>query len=76
MSFHEKSAWIMSIILIAFGAIYFNTVYAMSSSAGFLVDPFPSLLIKYTVAMVIIIAVGHAVIAIMSPKDANAQPDE
>lgn len=72
MPFREKSAWIMSLALLWAGGCYFYTV----AQSGQLLSPTMPLVIAYTISLVVITVVGHVVIAILSPKDANAAPDE
>ena len=76
MPFHEKSAWIMSAALVFGGGFYFFAVVSGSSAAGALIPPNIPLIVIYTVCLVVIAAVGHIVIAILAPKDANAPVDE
>lgn len=76
MAFKEKSAWIMTILLVSLGAAYFYVVAAISSESGQLATPLLRLIVVYTVCIIILSTVGHAVIAILAPKDANAVTDE
>jgi uncharacterized membrane protein (DUF485 family) len=76
MPFHEKSAWIMSFILVIAGGLYFSAVAAIGSETGQLAQPVMPLVIGYTVTVVVMAVVGHIVIAILAPKEANASPDE
>lgn len=66
----------MSVALLVGGFFYFGTVAALSSEMGQLGPPLMPLLIIYTILLVALSVVGHIVIAIMSPKEANAKPDE
>ncbi|MDJ0760983.1 MAG: hypothetical protein QNJ19_16430 [Woeseiaceae bacterium] len=76
MPFHEKSAWIMSAALVLGGGFYFFAVASGSSAAGALISPNIPLIVVYTVCLVVIATVGHIVIAVLAPKDANARVDE
>lgn len=75
MAFQEKSAWIMSISLLASGIFYFTTVISMSGS-GQLVPPNVPVLIVYTVILTVIVVIGHIVIALSALSEANAKLDE
>jgi len=76
MPFKEKSAWIMAFLLISVGAAYFYVVAFISSESGQLATPLLRLIVLYTVCIVILSVIGHTVIAILAPKDANAATDE
>jgi len=76
MPFKEKSAWIMAFLLLSLGAAYFYVVAAISSETGQLATPLLRLIVVYTVCMIVLSAVGHTVIGILAPKEANAAADE
>lgn len=76
MSFHEKSAWIMSFALLLCGAYYFKVVASLSAAAGELAGPALPLLAEYTIVMVVIAIIGHITIAIMAPRDTDSSLDE
>jgi len=76
MSFHEKSAWLMSVALLAGGYVYFSGVKAMSAELGALAPPNLPLLLGYTAILVVIAVVGHIIIAIIKPSDADDTVDE
>lgn len=76
MSFHEKSAWIMSVALAMASVFYLRLVAAASAGLGELAPPILPAIIKFTVAMVILAIVGHVIIAIFAPKEADAPLDE
>ncbi|MCG8418029.1 MAG: hypothetical protein MJE77_08825 [Proteobacteria bacterium] len=76
MAFQEKSAWIMSLALLLGGLFYFGVVAWMSSQIGELAPPILPLVAVYTVILIIIAIVGHVVIAVFAPKDANTALDE
>lgn len=75
MSFQEKSAWVMLVALVLTGVFYFYTVFAMSEG-GVLASPVIAVLVIFTVIQVVIAVLGHVVIAIASPQEANAKTDE
>ncbi len=76
MSFKEKSAWLMLLALGVTTALYTYFVILVSKEIGELVPPIFPGLIAYTVILVIIAVVGHILLAILSPKDANSGSDE
>ncbi|MCX7552268.1 hypothetical protein OS175_00130 [Marinicella sp. S1101] len=76
MSFQEKSAWVMVVGLVVSTVLYAFLVYVMSSAAGQLVPLHIPVLVAFTVVLTLIAVVGHIVIAIFSPKEANARADE
>lgn len=76
MSFHEKSAWIMSFLLSLLGLVYFYAVAVSWSESGQPAQPMVPLVIVYTVCLVVLSAIGHVAIAILAPKDANTSLDE
>lgn len=76
MSFQEKSAWVMSFALIATSIFYFGVVVSMSQEVGHLVAPNLPGVVIYTVILTLVAIVGHIVIAVLAPKEANATPDE
>lgn len=76
MPFREKSAWIMAFLLVSLGAAYCYVVAAISSESGQLATPLLRLIVVYTACLILLTAVGHAVIAILAPKDAYAATDE
>jgi hypothetical protein len=76
MSFHEKSAWIMSFALVLGGIFYFGVVARISAEIGHLVPPIFPLVGVYTAILVVVALAGHVVIALMAPKEASAPLDE
>ena len=76
MSFHEKSAWLMSIVLTVCGLSYFQKVYSFSLAAGELIGPSLPLLSRFTIGIVAAAIIGHIIIAVTSPKEAEQEPDE
>lgn len=76
MSFHEKSAWVMSAALLVTGILYGYAVFSHNQLENALPTPLPPLLITYTVILVLIAILGHIFIAIQSPKEADADADE
>ena len=76
MPFQEKSAWIMCLALLLGGAFYFGVVASTSSEMGQLAPPNLPIVGVFTAILVIVAIIGHVVIAIFAPKDANAPTDE
>lgn len=76
MSFREKSAWLMTIILIIAGANYFLQIYWLSNAAGQVIPPIPPMTIAYIILIVIAAIIGHAIIALIAPTEANTPMDE
>ncbi|QTH63095.1 hypothetical protein J1N51_10105 [Psychrosphaera ytuae] len=76
MSFHEKSAWLMAVILTLCGLSYFQKVFAMSQAAGEVIAPSLQMLSSFTVSIVVLAVIGHIVTAAVAPKEANTDPDE
>ncbi|MEW9798501.1 hypothetical protein [Alteromonas sp. CYL-A6] len=75
MSFYEKSAWVMMLTLLATALWYFFSV-SQASTVEVMASPSLLSLIAVVVVQVVVIAVAHAVIAIMKPKEANRAFDE
>ena len=76
MAFQEKSAWIMTLALLIGGLFYFGLVVLISNGMGQLAPPLLPLIVIYTIILVALAIVGHVLIAIMTPKEANAPLDE
>ena len=76
MPFQEKSAWVMSIALLAGGTFYIKSVAAATAALGSLAPPNMPSLLTYTVILIVIAIVGHIVIAAFAPEDANEATDE
>jgi len=76
MSFHEKSAWLMSVALLVGGYVYFSAVNTMSAELGALAPPILPLIVGYTAILIVIAIVGHIIIAVIKPSDADDTVDE
>ncbi|MEM7054750.1 MAG: hypothetical protein AAF446_09410 [Pseudomonadota bacterium] len=76
MAFHEKSAWIMTLALLIGGLFYFGLVVLISNEMQQLAPPLLPLIVIYTIIQIILAVVGHILIAIWTPKEANASLDE
>jgi hypothetical protein len=76
MSFREKSVWVTAAIMLymwawyvsAVGPSLFDGTVSRSQSIG--------MFIGMTVMVIVLEVVGHIILAITSPKDANAPEDE
>jgi hypothetical protein len=66
----------MIVALTGTGFLYFDTVAEFSPSLWQPAEPGLPLIVRYTVALVVIAVAGHIVTAILSPQDANAPYDE
>ena len=76
MTFHEKSAWLMGLLLSLTGAWYLNTVWQMSKAIGQTAPPIVPLMAVATVVLVAGAILGHVIIAIVNPSDADDSEDE
>lgn len=76
MSFHEKSAWLMAAALALVAAGYAAAVIAISRELERLAPPFLGLLVVFTIALIVLAAASHIIIAVLAPKDAGAPADE
>lgn len=70
MSFREKSAWVMGAIMLATGIWYASLVAAAPHA------PVIGPLIPYVLAVIVLSVVAQTILAISSPKEANAPADE
>ena len=70
MSFKEKSAWVMGAIMLATGLFYASLV-AQAPQA-----PVVGPLIPYVLAVIVLSVVAQTILALSSPKEANAPADE
>jgi hypothetical protein len=75
VSFREKSAWVMGILMVGAGLYYLDMAVAASRALGGAAPPV-AIFIPFTLLVVIASIVGQAAMAIISPKDANAPADE
>jgi hypothetical protein len=75
MSFREKSAWVMAALMTAAGLFYLNLVVGASRDLGGVAPPI-GIFIAYTLLVVVGSIVAQVVLAVASPKEANAPADE
>lgn len=76
MSFREKTAWAMAIILIGAGGFYFNMVAQASAALGDVSPPVTGFVIAYVTVVVIASVVAMIVLGIANRDEANAPVDE
>lgn len=76
LSFREKSAWAMAIILTAAGLFYFDKVVRISIGMGETAPPMIGLVIAYVVLIVIASIIVMSVLAATSGKEADTPADE
>ena len=70
MSFKEKSAWAMGAIMVATGVFYANLVAAAPQA------PVIGPLIPYVLVVIVLSIVAQVILAISSPREAEARADE
>lgn len=76
VSFREKTAWAMAIILTAAGFFYFDKVVRISAAIGETAPPMIGLVIAYVVVIVIASIIVMSVLAGTAGKEADAPADE
>lgn len=74
MSFREKSAWLMALLMTAAGLYYLHIVSGASKVLGETAPP--EIVISFVILIVVGSVVGQIVLALSSPKEANAPADE
>lgn len=76
MSFREKTAWGMGLILILAGVWYFQRVISQSEALGETAAPNLRFVIGYVVLVVLASIFTNILIAVTSGKEADAPADE
>lgn len=76
MSFREKSVWVSTGIMIWLWSWYASIVIPGIADGTITRAETMGLFIGVTVAVVVMEVIGHIILAILSPKDANADEDE
>lgn len=76
MPFHEKSAWIMILALILASSSYLGLVQTLSNAGATLAPPTLPAIMKFTIVVVLIAIVGHIIVAVMAPGEADEAYDE
>ena len=75
MTFREKSAWVMGALMIAAGLYYLNMAIGVSREIGWTAPPI-AIFIPYVLLVIIASIAAQTTLALLSPKEANASPDE
>ncbi|TRW49898.1 hypothetical protein FM042_03335 [Aliidiomarina halalkaliphila] len=75
MANHEKTAWIMMVVLLIASGKLLQTIIQHSETLGTLVPPNAGILIQYVIALVVLSIIGHIALAITS-KQALEKKDE
>lgn len=76
MAFREKTAWVMAAILVGGAAFYLNLAVSASRALGQTAPPFIGFVVAYIVVIVIASVTFMSVLAVSSPREANAPADE
>ena len=76
MSFREKTAWAMMLVMIVGGAYYFNLVGQASKALGATAPPIIGFVIAYVILIVVASVVLMIALAITAPSEAEAPADE
>ena len=74
MSFREKSAWVMTIVMTLAGVYYLHLFTKASAALG--ASPPPAIVIPYIILIIIASIIAQSTIAVSSPTEANAPADE
>ena len=74
MSFREKSAWVMALLMTATGLYYFYAVGAASQAIGATAPA--AVVVGFVIWVVIGSIIVQTLLALTSPKEANAPADE
>ena len=74
MSFREKSAWLMALLLTAAGLYYFHVVRTASQAIGETAPP--AVVITFIILIAVASVIGQTVLALSSRRAANAPADE
>ena len=74
MSFREKSAWLMALLMTAAGTYYFYIVRGASKALGETAPP--AIVTAFVILVVVSSVIAQIVLALSSPKEANAPADE
>lgn len=76
MAFQEKSAWVMAAALILGGIFYFLAVNSLTAELGHLAPPILPIVVVYTIILILVAILGHIIVAMTAPKEADAPLDE
>ena len=75
MSFHEKSALIMSVVLSLLASVYFTNVFLLSENGQLITPSAPSLLV-FSIVLIVVAIMAHIVVAAVTPEEAKTSLDE
>ena len=75
MTFREKSAWVMGLVMVATGIFYLNMALVTMRPTGWTAPPLVAF-IPYVGLVVIASIVAQATLSLLTPKEANAPADE
>lgn len=76
MSFHEKSAWVMAVVLLPAAAWYFSIVVQASAALGETAPPVLPVVVIYVIIIIVLSIVGHILVAVTKPSEADDALDE
>ena len=76
VTFHEKSSWVMGVLLILVGGWYFNTVWEMSREMGETAPPALPLVAVATAMLIAGAIISHILITIVDPANVDDTEDE
>ncbi len=76
MTFHEKSAWAMGILLTLIGGWYLKTIWDVSIELGETAPPLLGLAAIATIALIIGAIITHTLIGISDPEGSDGSEDE
>jgi hypothetical protein len=76
ISFREKTAWAMGLILTIGGLFYFSQVIRLSRAIGQTAPPIIGFVIAYVILIVIASIVLFSVLGATAPKEADSPADE
>ncbi|CUS49350.1 MAG: hypothetical protein HLUCCO02_12880 [Idiomarinaceae bacterium HL-53] len=76
MSFQERTAWAMLIIISYAFYQLAQAVYAMSMAANEVVAPAWPMFARFVVTIIVLSIIAHIILAVIQPKAADKNPDE
>ena len=76
MSFREKTAWVMGVLLLAAGGFYIWEVVGAGLAVKAIPDPSLKLIIVYIAIVIIGSIISISGLAVSAPEDAEAPADE
>ena len=76
MSFHEKSAWLMGLLIAVIGVWYTHSVWQSSLALGETAPPNIALAAVATAMLIAGAVISHIVIAVFNPSESDGTEDE